>query len=250
MEFAPAHCFKDDIVAHFNQIARAKAAAQAFFSFKHLRSAGLCSLAVLASITSAQAAPIVPNTTLASTPVVFCASGVASGNQPIDLINRGCISSDSRAYTGQGDGRYSNAGGGDPELKVEEAILDATGRVVDLVLYGKSDDNPALFSFSPGDPEGTLTGTFRVIDPGVQIRFLTVKAANSFALFEFAGNGVNAGSFSTAGLLNNGGNQPGVSHISFFTVRQTPVNVSEPHTLALLGGALLAMGALRRRVHS
>ena len=187
---------------------------------------------VLAAVSGlAFAAPV------SAAPFLTC----STGNAALDLIAVGCISRD-------GDGFFSQPG--DTEAKVEQAIFQATGRTIDLTLYGKSDDNPGLFSFSPGDPATAQSGTWDVLNNNVLIKFLTVKAAAGYALFEFAGAGVNSGSFSTAGLLtSNGKNQPNVSHMSFWTA---PVNnpdaIPEPATWAMmLGGFGLAGAAMRRR---
>lgn len=171
-----------------------------------------------------------------ASPVVFCKDGPG-----IDLVGDGCISGEGNAYPNDGDGIYSNAGGGDPEAKVEEAIFQATGVAVDIALYGKSDDNASLFVFNPVDPATVQSGTWSVID-GTLIAYITVKGANSFALYELA-TPTASGTYTTLGILNNGGQQPDTSHISFWTVRSTAV--PEPLTggLVLLGTAL----AVRRR---
>lgn len=180
-----------------------------------------------------------------ASPVLFCKDGPG-----IDLVNDGCISGSARGYPGGGDGVFSNSGGGDPESAVEAAILGATGVAVDIELFGKSDDNPGLFSFSAG-PDGQNSGTWDVLDNLVGIAFITVKASNSFALYDVGG--ANSGSFTTEGILNNGGQQPGVSHISFWTGPggSSVVLVPLPVALPLFASALIGTGFLvRRRVKS
>lgn len=185
----------------------------------------------------------------AAAPVITCSTGIGNGGaSAINLVTDGCISQ-------SGDGFYSNANGGDPEAKVEQAIFHATGNTVELSLYGvKSDDDDAgdFFTFDPVDPATALSGTWSINDSQIFVKYMTVKAANSFALFEFAGVGANSGDFSTLGILNNGGQRPTVSHISFWNptrvVPNNPDAVPEPATWALmLGGFGLVGSAMRRR---
>ena len=157
-------------------------------------------------------------------PVLFCKDGPG-----INLISDGCISGASSHYPGGGDGFYSNTDGGDPESAVEAAILGATGVAVDISLLGEID-------FGDG---GALSGSW---DFGSAVAYITVKAANSFALYDV--EGATSGSWTTAGILTNGGQQPGVSHIRLWG---TPASVPEPATLGLFGFTLLGLMLARRR---
>lgn len=174
--------------------------------------------------------------------VLYCSSGPG-----IDLVANGCVSGTARAYPGGGDGVYSNTGGGDPVAAVQAAIIAATGVApVGLSLYGKSDGNAGLFSLSGVSP-ASLSGTWDVLDNSVLIKYITVKAANSFALYELSGQGANSGVFTTLGLLNKGGNQPVVSHISFWQADGAPA-VPEPATWAMMIVGFAGIGfAMRRR---
>ena len=172
-----------------------------------------------------------------ATPVLYCKDGPG-----IDLVNDGCISGTSRAYLGGGDGVYSNAGGGDSESAVEAAIFGATGVAVDVSLYGKSDSSAQLFNNTGVNQSASQSGSWAILDSLVNIAYITVKAANSFALYDVGG--ANSGTWSTAGILTNGGNQPNVSHISFWLSTPTK-EVPEPGTIALLALGLLSLHRLR-----
>lgn len=135
--------------------------------------------------------------------------------------------------------------GNDHESDVEAAIFAATGQNLDLTLYGKSDSNPALFSFTG---LGTKDGTWDVLDNSVKIAFVTVKASDRYSIFDVGG--VNFGDWSTSGLINNGGQQPKLSHLSFWTVPGGDNTVPEPATWAMMlaGFGLIGLAVRRRRV--
>lgn len=173
--------------------------------------------------------------------MLYCSSGPG-----IDLVTNGCVSGTAPDYPGGGDGVYSNSGGGDSLAAVKAAITSATGVApVDLSLYGKSDDNAALFALTGVSPAGK-TGTGDVLDDSILIKYITVKAANSFALYEFSGQGTNSDVFTTLGLLNNGGKRPNVSHISFWQASATAA-VPEPATWALTMFGFAGIGLGMRR---
>lgn len=161
-----------------------------------------------------------------ASPLLMCQNSGGS----VDLVNDGCISGTSRHYPGGGLGPTN-----DHEADVESQIQFATGLVVDLTLYDKSDDGSPLVTVT-GDP-----GKVGTWDAGTQfISYITVKAANSFAIYEVNST---SGTWTTAGIKNNGGNQPDVSHISFWTTDRGPQNpVPEPATWAMMiaGGVLVA----------
>jgi hypothetical protein len=118
---------------------------------------------------------------------------------------------------------------------------------LNLSLYGKSDKNSGLFSFSAGNPKGAMSTDWSVLD-GTLIKYVTIKAANEFKVYELAGAGASSGTgFSTLGLLTpNGKNQPGISHISFWTVPGSAVPEPSTWALMLLGFGAVGWG-LRRR---
>lgn len=161
---------------------------------------------------SAKAAPLTP-----------CSSGPG-----LDLVNDGC------KVVGQQDHKSN----------VEQAILDATGMVVTITLYGKSDSDGPLFEFTPEDPNGTLSGGWKVVD-GTLIHYFTLKGAQEFALYHLSPPS-SEGVYTSAGLLTpNQLNQPATSHISFWTVEGS--SVPEPAVLTLFGLALAFAGRRLRR---
>jgi hypothetical protein len=88
---------------------------------------------------------------------------------------------------------------------------------------------------------GTWTVTEALTGPFA----ISVKGSDGFAvyLFENLNQAVTSGTWSTAGLLNNGGRQPNLSHISLFKVRSVP----EPATIIGLGVIAAGMLVARRR---
>lgn len=117
---------------------------------------------------------------------------------------------------------------------VEAAIELVTGNPIDLMLLGKDGDPGLTASSGDGGFSGTWNSTIGLVD------WITVKAANSFIIFEVSPAAM-SGLWDTAGILNKGGNQPDLSHISFW---KGPEDVSEVGGLALvllgLGGLLMA----------
>ena len=137
------------------------------------------------------------------------------------------------------------APGNDSLANVQAAIEAATGFLVDLDLYGKSDDNPELFSFSPDiNLDEYLATNWNVLD-GSLIKYVTVKAADDFKVYEVPDPGSSSGLADTFGLINTGGNQPAISHISFWNATAP---IPEPSTWAMLLFGFGGIGfAMRRR---
>ncbi len=183
----------------------------------------------------AAASAVVAATVLASATPASAARTLCSSGPVIDLVTEACVWS-----------------GNDREADVEAALLAALGTGVDLTLYGKSDDNTALFSFTPGgDPDGLLSVNWSVLD-GTLIKFVTVKASGEFKVFELAGPGASSGIADTVDLLTkNGKNRPEISHISFWTRGTAAVPEPEAWAMLVMGfgtlGAAMRTGRRRRR---
>lgn len=136
--------------------------------------------------------------------------------------------------------------GNDKIEDVQAAIFSVTGLTPDLTLYDKSDSDPLLTTVTSSS-DGK-SGTWDVIDNSVKIAFVTVKASNNFAIYQYLVP-VNSGDWTTAGIVNNGGNQPKLSHLSFWTIpSEVPENpVPEPSSIILMGSAAVALIGLKKR---
>ena len=106
-----------------------------------------------------------------------------------------------------------------------------------------------LLGTNPGTGFGTisydtganLSGSWST--PGYSIQYLAVSGGGQTKLIYLGG--VSSGNWSTLGVLNNGGNQPALSHLAFLG---TAAAVPEPASWALLIAGLGSVGfAMRRR---
>jgi len=135
---------------------------------------------------------------------------------------------------GVGSGLACLADGNDNEASVEANLADALGLAsIDLTLLGKSDDGY-------GDPVSGQDGSWATPDA---VDYVTIKAATSYTIY--AVGGASSGSWTTMGILNNGGKQPDVSHISYWSGGSTVVPLPAAGWLLLAG--LGGLFALRRK---
>lgn len=215
------------------------------------------------SVAAAAAYPSNPYSTVGGpAPTAYCRNPIdtAGPYQTLDLETVGCLSgSGPNAYPDPMNGLYSNNDGlyaspGDEETRVEQAIMMATGELVDLQLYKEFQDASAssngiqiwvengkkqfTWAFEPWLIAAIQAGT-------TEIGYLTIKGSNSYSLYEIP-TGVYAGRYSTEGLLTNGGSQAQVSHIRFWKEVDYST-VPEPGVIALFGLGALALGLRRRR---
>jgi len=190
---------------------------------------GLTSVLLLAGLASANIAPF-----------DYCASGFNGpgvGLLPTQtltaFVNDGCISGEhQKGVTPDSDGFYVEAGGGDTASAVEQSILFAQGLSVTL-------DPVAASITGMGDTSGTWSTT-------QDAQYITIKAANGYALYYLGAPGKTSGDWTTSGILNNGGQQPNVSHVDLWSV--APSGVPEPKMTLLLAATLLLGLLVSRRV--
>lgn len=130
-------------------------------------------------------------------------------------------------YT-QGDNKKSGTWSLDTKVNSVELVQDFLGRSTfdHLAVILKAGNNYAIYDFD-----------FNLMTLPLGFNFLT---AYSFD-----------GTWATTDLINNGGNQAELSHISFWARDpSSPANqVPEPATLVLIGVGLLGLGFSRRRRH-
>jgi len=115
---------------------------------------------------------------------------------------------------------------------------------VELSIYAKVDE-PATTKdgLTLTYDSGKKTGTWSTIVP---IDFFTVKASNRYYIY-WVNQADTSGNWTTAGLTNNGGQQPKISHLQTYTWANR--SVPEPATFILMGIGLFVVAAWRKRRH-
>ena len=188
---------------------------------------GMTSVVLLAGLAAANTLPF-----------DYCASGFNGpgvGSLPSQtltaFVNDGCISGEHQGdIMPDSDGFFNESGGGDTASAVEQSILFAQGLTVTL--------DPVAASIVGNADSGTWSTM-----QGAE--YITIKAANGYALYYLGAPGETSGSWTTDGLLNNGDQQPTVSHVDLWTV--DPSAVPEPKMTLLLATTLLLGLLVSRR---
>lgn len=137
------------------------------------------------------------------------------------------------------------ADGNDKIDSVEAAISAATGvdlTSLNLVLRGKSDDSSSPFTFAINSNK---TANWSVTSGAGLINFVTVKAGNSFKVYQMPRSGATSGFLDTDGLVNKEGIPQDISHFSLWS-NSVPA-VPEPTSWAMMIIGLGAIGSLLRR---
>jgi hypothetical protein len=134
----------------------------------------------------------------------------------------------------------------DPTPLILKIDLNNAGAVTELTFGNFASIDGSEFTFDFGTDGNTGTGTW-FYNPGEDdpsISAYVAKGGPNFNLFSNDGDPLSGDYFTP---LNQGGNRPGLSHITFYDTEFTPPVVPAPATLALVGLGMLGLGWARRR---
>jgi hypothetical protein len=180
---------------------------------------------------------------LAAGAVVLAMSGMARAAIVQDTCNTASVTTSTACKTVSGQGNDS--------VSIMNAGLGLFGNT-DWLLADKSDSAPSIagmtLNFTGADQK---QGTWSVSNFGGYSKAVLVVKAGSAAWIAYLLDLTQlSGTWSTAGLLNNGGQRPNMSHLSLY-VADLNTNITSPIPLPgpalLLLGAIGALTALRRR---
>jgi hypothetical protein len=106
---------------------------------------------------------------------------------------------------------------------------------------------PSAFNVTIGGDKKSGTWSFTPDDAlSLVPHYMVVKAATTWLLFDL--EGALSGSWSTLGILNNGGKQPGLSHLSFYNTGKPDMpGVPLPAAVWLMLAGIGGLGAVARR---
>ncbi|MGB5078842.1 MAG: PEPxxWA-CTERM sorting domain-containing protein [Sphingorhabdus sp.] len=177
--------------------------------------------------------------------VALWAVQAAPANAAITVDSSACVSvatPQGCLFNGNLNGNPANQNGYVAAQNAYNIYNDVvTTAAPDIVLNYLGDTN-AGFPGTFTNPNG-LNGTW-TLGAGLLVDYLAVKSSNRFILYKLP-TPLNSGNWSTAGLLNQNGQQQELSHLVFFGNQAA---VPEPMTwIMMIMGFGLVGGALRRR---